>query len=77
MPVTQDDALLIDGAEAARLTNVSKRHWLALCKAGRTPRPIHLGRSTRWRLDELKSWLAAGAPNAEDWYADQQRRAGQ
>ena len=31
------------------------------------PRPLHLGRSVRWTLEEIRAWLAAGAPSQKEW----------
>jgi predicted DNA-binding transcriptional regulator AlpA len=38
-------------------------------RAGRIPRGIKLGRSKRWRLDEIHLWIAAGCPSRSEWEA--------
>jgi predicted DNA-binding transcriptional regulator AlpA len=53
--------------EVARLLNISWRHWLALHATGKVPNPVRLGKSVRWRPDELRAWLDAGAPARERW----------
>ncbi len=40
---------------------------------GTIPRPLVIGGSRRWMLDELRDWLEARCPRAEVWEA---RRAG-
>jgi predicted DNA-binding transcriptional regulator AlpA len=39
---------------------------------GKIPRAIRLGRSTFWRPEELKAWVAAGCPDRVLWEATQQ-----
>ena len=62
------ECLALPAAETARLLGISERHLWACHASGRLgPRPIALGRSKRWRLDELRAWLDAGAPPRERW----------
>jgi predicted DNA-binding transcriptional regulator AlpA len=35
--------------------------------AGRLPAPVRIGGSVRWRLDEIRAWLDAGAPDRATW----------
>lgn len=59
--------LAVPAREVAKLLGVSVRHVWALLADGHLPRPVRLGRSVRWNLDELRAWLAAGAPEIETW----------
>jgi predicted DNA-binding transcriptional regulator AlpA len=68
-PATSIAPLAVDADGAAALCTVSVRHWLALHSSGRVPLPVRLGRSVRWRRDEIAEWLAAGCPNREAWLA--------
>jgi predicted DNA-binding transcriptional regulator AlpA len=43
------------------------RTWRTWDAAGLIPRPIRIGRSTLWRADELRAWVAAGCPKRRDW----------
>lgn len=60
--------LLYTAGDVAKLLGVSERHvWACHSKGLLGPRPISLGRSRRWRANELKAWLAAGAPARGEW----------
>ena len=48
---------------------ISPRHVESLHSRGRLPRPIRLGARRVWVLDEIRRWLAAGAPSREEWEA--------
>jgi excisionase family DNA binding protein len=63
----ESDCLAIPAEEAAKLLGISKRHFASLNSQGRVPRPINLGRSVRWSVEELRAWLAAGAPERSRW----------
>ena len=67
-PVQADEALLTDAAGVAKLLNVSKRHIQALDSSGRLgPMSVALGRSRRWRVDEIRRWCQAGCPSRARW----------
>lgn len=59
--------IALPAADVAKLLDVSERHVWALHASGRLPRPIRLGRAVRWSADELRDWLAAGAPSRDAW----------
>lgn len=69
---TQNDApdrLALPAPDTAKLLGISERHLWSLSASGRLPAPIRLGRSVRWRLDELRAWLDAGCPPRDRWEA--------
>jgi hypothetical protein len=67
-PIQADEALLTDAAGVAKLLKVSKRHIQSLDSSGRLgPMGISLGRSRRWRVDEIRRWIAANCPTRERW----------
>lgn len=68
--------LLVDVRRAARHTGVSERHFRALVARGFAPRPVHLGRCVRWRVQELHAWVAAGCPSRERWEAMENKAGG-
>ena len=61
------DCIAVPAPEVAKLLGVSVRHVWALLAQERLPRPIRLGRSVRWNVDELRAWLDAGAPVRDTW----------
>ena len=63
----ESDRFALRPAEVAQLLGISVRHLWSLNSSGRLPRPLRLGRSVRWRADELHAWLAAGAPERSRW----------
>lgn len=58
-----DQGLLIDGKEVARLLDVSPRTIWRLKDSGKMPRPIRLGNLVRWSYDEIKEWIELGCPS--------------
>jgi predicted DNA-binding transcriptional regulator AlpA len=64
---TDSERLALPAADVAKLLGISQRHLHNLNATGRLPRPIRLGRSTRWRVDELRDWLNAGCPARDKW----------
>lgn len=61
------EPLALTARDVARLLNVSPRHVATLHATGRLPRPVRFGRSVRWNAEELREWLAAGAPPRDRW----------
>ena len=68
-PPTASDSWLLSAGDTAKLLNISPRHLAKLHAAGKLPTPVRLGRSVRWRADELRDWLAAGCPPRDRWNA--------
>lgn len=58
----EDQGLLIDSKQAARLLKVSPRTLWQMQSTGRMPAPVRIGRAVRWSLDVLKRWVEAGCP---------------
>jgi predicted DNA-binding transcriptional regulator AlpA len=61
--------LLLTGKQAAVICGKSLRTWRTWDAAGWIPRPVRIGRSTLWRADELRDWVAAGCPRRGEWEA--------
>jgi predicted DNA-binding transcriptional regulator AlpA len=57
-------------ADAKRLAKLlcagirTVRTWDA---AGKLPAPVRIGGRVVWRVDEIRAWLAAGAPCRDEW----------
>jgi predicted DNA-binding transcriptional regulator AlpA len=73
-----DDVLLTDIKRLARMLGRSDRALWRDHSAGRLPRPVALGGMTKWRVAEIREWVAAGCPDRAAWEASQKpsRRAG-
>ena len=71
--VQADGPLLLSAEMAATLCGRSLRTWRSWDTAGRIPRPVRIGRSTLWRADELRAWIAAGCPRRDAWEARETR----
>ncbi len=59
--------LMLRAPQAATLCAVSVRTWRTWDAAGKIPQPIRIGRSTLWRAEELRAWIAAGCPRRKEW----------
>ena len=59
--------IAVNAATAGRLFGLSERTWWGLHSAGKVPTPLHLGGSTRWCLEELRSWAMSGCPGRQKW----------
>jgi predicted DNA-binding transcriptional regulator AlpA len=71
---SDSNKLAVDAKSAAAFCNLSRAQWWKLNSAGKVPKPIYLGsKSPRWVVEELRAWLAAGAPDRQRW---QQMRNG-
>jgi predicted DNA-binding transcriptional regulator AlpA len=70
-PQANSYALLVGAKQAAAMCGKSLRTWRSWDSAGWIPRPIRIGRSTLWRVEELHDWVAAGCPRRADWEARQ------
>ena len=53
---------LITAVQLADLLSISERTLYRLKSTGQLPKPISLGGSVRWRLAEVRSWIAQGCP---------------
>ena len=61
--------LLVTAKQAAAMCGKSLRTWRSWDAGGLIPRPVRIGRSTLWRVDELREWTKAGCPRREEWEA--------
>jgi prophage regulatory protein len=57
--------MLISAEDVARMMDISERTLWRLLSAGKVPPPVRIGRSTRWRLAEIRSWIDRGCPTGE------------
>lgn len=52
--------LLITAAEVARMLQISTRTVWRLRSAGELPEPVRFAGTVRWRLAQIKKWIADG-----------------
>lgn len=64
------DRQLLSVKDVARTLSLSARSVWKLLSSGRLPQPVRLGRSVRWRADELTAWMDAGCPPRDRWEAE-------
>ena len=61
--------LVVDARRLAKLLCAGIRTVRTWDAAGKLPKPIRIGGRVVWREDEIRAWLAAGAPNRDEWEA--------
>ena len=65
---TELKPLLVRSPEAARLIGVGLTMFKSMESAGKVgPLPLRFGRAKRWRVEELRRWVAAGCPGRVRW----------
>jgi predicted DNA-binding transcriptional regulator AlpA len=57
---------LITAAELAEMLNVSLRTLWRWRSGRKVPEPVQLGGVVRWRLDEIRKWIADGCQMSGD-----------
>lgn len=68
------EPLAVDARQLGRMLGLSIRTVRTMDSAGRLPRPVKLnGSSVRWLVNEVRDWLAAGAPSRSEWEAMKDR----
>lgn len=67
--------LVVDARRLARLLGAGLRTVRTWDAAGRLPAPIRIGGRVVWRVNEIRAWLDAGAPDRETWTAIRANRA--
>lgn len=68
LPEVRAEALLISADELAGLLGCSLCHVWRMHSGGKVPKPVKIGRLTRWRNAEVRAWIEAGAPPRTTWY---------
>ena len=66
----EDQGLLVDSREAAKLLRISPRTLWKMQTSGEMPPPIRIGRAVRWSLEVLKKWVESGCPVDSKWQAE-------
>jgi prophage regulatory protein len=68
-PATEPAPLVADAAALAPLLTVGVRTIRTWDSSGKLPRPLRISGRVVWLLDEIRDWLAAGAPDRSTWEA--------
>ncbi len=64
----QSQRLALAAKDAAAMLGISRAQLWKLHASGKIPLPVRLGtKAPRWRVDELRAWLAAGCPDRQTW----------
>jgi excisionase family DNA binding protein len=53
--------------QVAEQLQVTPRHVRRLNATGRMPKPVKIGRSTRWSAEVIDNWIASGCPTRAAW----------
>jgi len=61
--------LVVDARRLADLLSAGLRTVRSWSASGKLPAPIRIGGRVVWRVDEIRDWLDAGAPDRETWEA--------
>ena len=67
----EPQSLQVTAKQSAQICGKSLRTWRTWDAAGLIPQPVRIGRSTLWRLEELRDWIQAGCPRREEWESRQ------
>ena len=66
---TAVEPLVADARRLAKLLCAGVRTVRTWDAAGKLPAPVRIGGRVVWRVDEIRAWLDAGAPDRETWAA--------
>lgn len=61
--------LVVDARRLARLLCCGIRTVRTWDAAGKLPAPVRICGRVLWRVDEIRAWLTAGAPDRDAWAA--------
>ena len=74
---TNQTCQLLSAKALGQMLSLSKRQIFRLNSSGKLTAPLRIGGSVRWDLEEdIKPWLAAGAPDRKTFEAMQEARGG-
>jgi predicted DNA-binding transcriptional regulator AlpA len=63
------DPLTFDTNDLAFVLRTSLATIHRMRAAGKLPRALRWGGQLRWRVDEVRAWVAAGMPDLKSWEA--------
>ena len=62
--------ILVNARELAKMLAIGERTLWRLLASGKLVEPVKIGGATRWRVDEVEAWIAAGCPHPESRHND-------
>lgn len=65
--IVAEQPMVLSAMRLSQRLGVSLRHIRRMDSAGKLPRPVRLGKVVLWKVDEINSWLNAGAPERKTW----------
>jgi len=69
LPTSAPDPLVADARSLAALLDVGLRTVRTWDSSGKLPAPVRIGGRVVWIIDDIRAWLAAGAPDRTTWAA--------
>jgi len=60
-------AALITVEHVAKMLSYSTRQVYRMADVGTIPRPIKIGKGTRWRKSDIDEWIALGCPKVDSF----------
>ncbi len=66
---TSAQPLVVDAKRLSKLLCAGARTVRTWDAAGKLPTPLRIGGRVVWVVAEIRAWLAAGAPNRDQWEA--------
>ncbi len=61
------ELVAVNAKQLGRMLGLSERTFRTLDTSGKLPRPVRIGgHAVRWVAEEVRAWLAAGAPTGFD-----------
>ena len=58
-------ALLLTAKQLAQTLNIGESTLWRYHSSGKVPMPVTIGRTVRWRAEEVHAWVNAGCPSRE------------
>ena len=66
--ITRPEQLAVNARDAGALLGISRAQFFKLKAQGKVPLPVRMGvNAPRWRVAELRGWVAAGCPDRQTW----------
>jgi len=61
------EVLFVSAKELSLMLGISVRQIWRLRATGQLPKPIYLGSSVKWKINEIAEWVESNCPDLETW----------